>query len=183
MSSILSDRTRTFLVCVKHPFLWDMCSACMVQTALPTQNELSQNAFLWTAQFKADLHMKSVWRVGTWGLIGELALHHRSRWYREFRNPENLAKKVRPVTKGLRNPDCKPLHWWHSSAFSSVIAHLKWRQQTTIKSEESWSISIRYSQSWMKFGIVLSHPATSTLRALTLVALAATLIDFLAMIV
>lgn len=35
----------------------------------------------------------------------------------------------------------------------------------------------------MKFGIVLSHPATSTLRALTLVALAATLIDFLAMIV
>lgn len=74
--------------------------------------------------------------VGTWGLIGELALHHRSPWYREFRNPEILAKKVRPVTKGLRNPDCKPLHWWHSSAFSSVIAHLKWRQQTTIKSED-----------------------------------------------
>ena len=121
--------------------------------------------------------------VGSWGLIGELALHHRSRWYREFRNPEILAKKVRPVTNGLRNPDCKPLHWWHSSAFSSVIAHLKWRQQTTIKSEESWSILIRYSQCWMKFGIVLSHPATSTLLALTVVALAATLIDFLAMIV
>ena len=65
-STWISDRARTFVVCVKHPFLSDMCSACMVQTALPTQNELSQNAFLWTAQFKADLHMKSVW----WLVLG-----------------------------------------------------------------------------------------------------------------